>query len=374
MLEISCHGNPFIIQKILEDLCKRGCRLAEPGEFTRTAFVNGKMDLSQAEAVGDTIHAQSEAALRVAQNQLAGVLGRKINGVMDALFAVAAQWESRIDFPEEDLPDGGDDSTIAALEDAQATLGYLESTARYRPLLDCGIGTVLIGPPNGGKSSILNGLIGKERALVSHIPGTTRDFLEEFISVDNWCLRIIDTAGIRQSKDMLERLGMRRSLEKLRFADFVLLIFDGSVPLENLDDSLGEILMEKNGLIVLNKRDLPRAIDDGMLPGIPWPKVSVSALDCGDMAALRQQIIDTLKSNQIVPDGAPCVVNARHRECLLDAIGELNAAKSLVKEGASPEFVAAKINYALHGLARITGRETTETILDQIFNKFCIGK
>jgi tRNA modification GTPase len=332
------------------------------------------MDLSQVEAVGDAIHAQSEAALRVAQNQLSGVLGRKIHGAMDELFAIAAELEARIDFSDEELGEQDSGKMQESLTIIRKNLEYLESTARYRTLLDCGISTVLVGPPNGGKSSILNGLLGKERALVSHIAGTTRDFLEEFIVVGNWCLRIIDTAGIRKSHDALEQLGIRRSIEKLRSADFVLLIFDISAPIEPLDDSLAEILQGKNGLIIFNKKDLEKIANSKMLPPLPWPVVEISAVNCDDMSALRQKIIQTLKSDQIVPDDMPCVVNGRHRECLLEAVGELQSAENLLAGHTSPEFIAAKIHYALHALARITGRETTEAVLDQVFSRFCIGK
>jgi tRNA modification GTPase len=374
MLEISCHGNPLIIQKILEDLCCRGCRLAEPGEFTRVSFLNGKIDLVQAEAVADVIHCQSEAALRIAHNQLAGFLGREVDDIFGSLVQVLAHLEAALDFPEETPFSLAGCHAQANLDALLGRLFSLESTGRYRSVSEMGVRTVIVGPPNAGKSSLLNGLLGQERALVSPIPGTTRDFLEESITVGNWNLRIVDTAGLRSAADGLEQQGMRRSREKLEAADFVLLVFDCSQALPNLDHSDWEVLGEKKGLILLNKRDLSVLADGADVP-LPWKRVPISAINPKDTAELRNYICQELETNRIVRDDLPCVVNLRQGECLRGAINGVKMARQLLlqKEPAL-ELVSAELNLALKFLGEFLGRDTTEDILDQIFDRFCIGK
>jgi tRNA modification GTPase len=373
MLEISCHGNPLIIQKILEDLCSRGCRLAEPGEFTRTAFLNGKMDLAQAEAVADLIHCQSEAALRTAQNQLAGGIGRAIEDICGQLVRILAHLEVTLDFPEEE-PFPIDATEIMANLDAIGNqLNKLEATIRYRPILEFGVQTVIIGPPNVGKSSLLNGLLSRERALVSSIAGTTRDFLEESISIGTWNLRIVDTAGLHHATDDLEQLGMRRSREKLEAADFVLLVLDGSRAIPSLNHFDWAILGQKKGLVLLNKRDLPTLADGTHVP-LPWERISVSAINSSDMAKLKNRICQELEANRIVPNDLPCVVNMRQSGCLRGAIRGTEAARKLLQKEQAMDLAAAELNFALKFLGKITGRDTSEDVLSQIFDQFCIGK
>jgi tRNA modification GTPase len=373
MLEISCHGNPLIIQKILGDLCRRGCGLAEPGEFTRTAFLNGKMNLAQAEAVADMIHCQSEAALRIARDQLSGSLGREIDAIWEQLVQILAHLEATLDFPEEGPFSSDKNRMLADLDTLRSRLFQLESTARYRPILEFGVRTVIIGPPNVGKSSLLNGLLGQERALVSPIAGTTRDFLEESITVGRWSLRIVDTAGLRATADDLEQLGMRRSREKLETADFVLLVFDGSRAMPSLDPSDWGILGKKRGLILLNKRDLPPFADKTHMP-LPWEKISISALDPKDIMELKDRICRELETHRIVLDDLPCVVNLRQGECLREAIRGMETARQLFQEEAALELAATELTLALRFLEKITGRDAREDVLSQIFSQFCIGK
>ncbi|MDR1456773.1 MAG: tRNA uridine-5-carboxymethylaminomethyl(34) synthesis GTPase MnmE [Puniceicoccales bacterium] len=373
MLEISSHGNPLIIQKILEDLCHRGCRLAEPGEFTKTAFFNGKMDLVQAEAVADVIHSQSESALRIANGQLTGSLGVEIAGIWEQLVRIMAQLEVAIDFSE-DEPFALDEYRIMdELGAPLDRLSQLESTARYRPILQLGVRTVIIGPPNVGKSSLLNGLLGQERALVSPIAGTTRDFLEESISVGKWNLRIVDTAGLHSTANDLEQLGMRRSREKLEIADFVLLVFDGSQALPNLDHFDWETFEQKKGLILLNKRDIFTLPDWPHMP-LPWEIIPISALNPKDITGLKNRICQELEAKRIVPDDLPCVVNLRQSACLREAIHGIEMAQILLQKKIIPELVAAELNLVLKSLEKILGRNANEDILNQIFSQFCIGK
>jgi tRNA modification GTPase len=260
-LEISCHGNPFIAQKILEDLLARGCRAAGPGEFTRRAFLNGHIDLSQAEAVMDLIHARSERALAAANQQLRGSLGRHVAALTDELLQALARVEAYIDFPDEDLP--AEDRTL--VRRALATLAQgtdrLLATQHYGEILREGIKTVILGEPNAGKSSLLNRLVGRDRALVSPEPGTTRDFIEERLILGPHCLRLIDTAGLNPSPAPLEKLGMDKTLERAAEADLLILVLDATRPAPALPREIMERLTPENTVVVLNKCDLWPAPD-----------------------------------------------------------------------------------------------------------------
>ncbi|MCX6953140.1 MAG: tRNA uridine-5-carboxymethylaminomethyl(34) synthesis GTPase MnmE, partial [Verrucomicrobia bacterium] len=274
-LEVSCHGNPFIAQKILEDLFARGCRPAEAGEFTQRAFLHGQMDLSQAEAVMDLIHARSERALAAANQQLRGELGRQMETLVGGLLQVLARVEAYIDFPDEDLPP--EDREIVARELARLTreTDRLLATSHYGELLRDGIKTVIVGAPNVGKSSLLNRLVGSERALVSPEPGTTRDFIEERIIVGPHCLRIIDTAGLNPSPAPLEKLGMVKTLERAAEADLFLLVLDSTVSGAVLPPDMVTHIRPSNSIIILNKSDLGDFTPLGSLPaGVPTSRVS----------------------------------------------------------------------------------------------------
>jgi tRNA modification GTPase len=337
------------------------------------AFLNGKMDLAQTEAVADIIHCQSEAALRMANGQLAGFLGEEINDIWEHLVRILAHLEAAIDFPEEEPPSLDCGNAVKNLDALLGRISSLESTSRYRPVLEFGVRTVIIGPPNVGKSSLLNGLLGQDRALVSPIAGTTRDFLEESIPVGGWNLRIADTAGLHSAVDDLEQLGMRRSREKLAAADFVLLVFDGSRVIPNLDHFDWGVLRRKRGLVLLNKRDLPSFGGEAHVP-LSWEKIPISALDPKDIAELKNCICRGLEANQIVPDDLPCVVNLRQAECLRGAIQGMERARRLLRGEFSLELAATELTLALKFLEKITGRDTTEDVLSQIFSQFCIGK
>jgi tRNA modification GTPase len=241
-------------------------------------------------------------------------------------------------------------------------------------VVEFGVRTVIIGPPNVGKSSLLNGFLGQERALVSPIAGTTRDFLEEPISVGRWNLRIVDTAGLHATADALEQLGMRRSVEKLEIADFVLLVLDSSREIPKLDHFDWKVLGQKKGLILLNKRDLPTFADEVRVP-LSWEKISISALNPKDIADLKNRICQELEVNRIAPDDLPCVVNLRQSECLRTAIQGLERARLLLRQNEMVlELIAAELTTALKSLGKILGRDATEDILSQIFDQFCIGK
>lgn len=372
-LEVSCHGNPFIAQKILGDLFNRGCRPAEPGEFTQRAFLNGRMDLSQAEAVMDLIHARSERALAAANQQLRGSLGRRMNGLIDRLLAVLARIEAYIDFPDEDLPPEDRAVVREELQRLAEETDRLLATSHYGELLREGIKTVIVGAPNVGKSSLLNRLVGRERALVSPEPGTTRDFIEERILVGPHCLRLIDTAGINPSPAPLEKLGMEKTREVVAEADLLLVVADGSAAPEAEADPFLALPDGIPALIVLNKSDL--VINGGAASlGRIQDVVRVSALTGAGIEALLAALGARIDALQAVVGADAVAINARHAFSLTLAREALNDARQKVDSGAPVELLASDLRTTLSAFGEITGKVDNERMLDQLFAMFCIGK
>ncbi len=372
-LEVSCHGNPFIAQKILEDLFTRGCRPAEPGEFSKRAFLNGQMDLSQAEAVMDLIHARSDRALAAANQQLRGALGRRIQGLVEALLGVIAQIEAYIDFPDEDLPAEDRSAVLREINRISLDSNRLRATSHYGELLRDGIKTVILGAPNAGKSSLLNRLIGKDRALVSPEPGTTRDFIEERIIVGPHCLRLIDTAGFNRSPAPLEKLGMQKTIERALEADLLLVVLDATEPVAPpFPLALMEKLQTSSLIVVLNKTDLaPTAVASFTVPEARM--IAVSALTGAGMEELQQAIVDLADRAGHDPHDL-VVINARHANALAQSRDWLLAAESKLAANEPIELVASDLRSVIAALGEITGRIDNERILDRLFATFCIGK
>lgn len=379
-LELSCHGNPLIVQLILADLFKRGCRPAEPGEFTRRAFLHGKMELTQVEAVIDLIHARSERALAAAQHQLQGELGRHLEGLIARVLAVLAQIEVYIDFPDEDLPPENRRQVEAELGDVLRGTMRLLATRRYGDLLRDGLKTVLLGAPNVGKSSLLNALVGRERALVSPEPGTTRDFIEERLQVGPHLLRLIDTAGINPNPAEIERLGIAKTAERLAEADLVLWVVDASASFASpsLPETFAGHLVPGKTLLLANKCDLagPRSASVfSMDPKLR--RLEVSALTGAGIDGLRTAIVelaDGLRPALFAEE--QIAVNARHADALRRAEAALRDA--LAGLGLVPpapiELVSGDVRAALDALGEIAGRVDNERMLDALFANFCIGK
>ena len=375
VLEISCHGNPFIAQKILADLFMRGCKPAGPGEFTQRAFLNGKLDLTQAEAVMDLIRASSDRALAAANHQLRGDLGRRMEGLIASLLNVLARIEAYIDFPEEDLPPEDNDWIARELDHLAKETDRLLATSRYGELLRDGIKTVIVGAPNVGKSSLLNRLIGRERALVSPEPGTTRDFIEERIVLGPHCLRIIDTAGLNPSPAALEKLGMEKTIERLAEADLCLIVLDATRPTAtDLGDMLSRIPRRDRVLVVFNKSDLA--------PVVPRPAdlqaevqiVRVSALTGAGMEELSSAIATLADGLQNGASGDFVAINARHAQSLDEACECLRHARKKLTIGESVELMASDLRGTLVAYGEIAGKVDNERMLDQLFSSFCIGK
>lgn len=375
LLEISCHGNPFIAQQILEDLFARGCRPAEPGEFTQRAFLSGRMDLSEAEAVMDLIHARSERALAAANQQLRGGLKRRMDGLIEKLLGVLARIEAYIDFPDEDLPAEDRHAVLAEIKHITLENSRLLATSHYGALLRDGVKTVIIGAPNAGKSSLLNRLVGHERALVDSEPGTTRDFIEERILVGPHCLRLIDTAGLNPTPGPVERRGIEKTLERVAEADVFLLVLDVNKPeIPPLPlDLLGPEAINRT-IVVLNKIDLmpnPTAV----VAEIPTMAVTVStsALTGAGLEDLRQAIVAKADAFQRDPSDV-IAINARHAQALGGARALLEAAAAKLEHQEPIELAASDLRGALEAFGEIGGRVDNERMLDQLFATFCIGK
>jgi tRNA modification GTPase len=369
-LEISSHGSPYVAQRILEDLFARGCRPAEPGEFTLRAFLNGRMDLSQAEAVMDLIHARSERALAVANQQLRGALGARMRELIDAVLGALARIEAYIDFPEEDLPSEDRATVVAALDEIDRGTERLLATSHYGELLREGIKTVLIGEPNAGKSSLLNRLLGRERAIVSAEPGTTRDFIEESFIVGAHRLRLTDTAGLNPAPGAIERLGIDKTAERLREADLVLWVVDATKPRPALPSDLAACIDRENTIVVLNKSDLLPAAE----PAVDASGVRVSALTgagISQLVALIERKADVLQpavGDEVV------AINARHARSLTHARECLAAARAKLIADGPVELLASDLRGVLDALGEISGKIDNEKMLDQLFATFCIGK
>jgi tRNA modification GTPase len=373
-LEVSSHGNPFIAQKILEDLFARGCRPAEAGEFTQRAFLNGRMDLSQAEAVMDLIQARSERALAAAHQQLRGALGRRLEVLIEALLGVIARVEAYIDFPEEDLPPEDRGVLRREVERLAGETARLLATSHHGEILRGGIKTVIVGAPNAGKSSLLNRMVGSERALVSAEPGTTRDFIEERIVVGPHGLRLIDTAGLNPAPDALERRGMAKTLERVAEADLFLVVLDAAQPSPAFDSELLSRLTPKNALVVLNKIDLLRP--DAAYPAVPFalPTVEVSSLTGVGFDRLIAAISRLADGFQEEVGEDQVAINARHAHALARAQDSLAAARDKLVKNLEIELLASDLRETLAAFGEIAGKIDNERMLDQLFATFCIGK
>lgn len=370
-VEIHCHGGTLITQRILEVVLRAGARAAGPGEFTYRAFINGKIDLAQAEAVQELIGAKNDLAIQMAKQQLEGKLSKHIASFQKRLTDIAAILEAWVDFPEEDLEFATMDEIIAQLQEIKKEMEELSATFDDGKIASHGISLCLSGPPNAGKSSLMNALLGTERAIVTDIPGTTRDLLEEEMKLGDLHFRLIDTAGIRETKEIVEQEGIRRSKRAMEQADLILLVLDASCRIDEEAVQLIEMAPKQKTLIVWNKIDLPvvACIEMGV-----FRHVKVSAKEGIGLKELCDQI------HQIVwKEGPPSkeeivITSMRHAQALSRAIGALEILIGGLQTGISPEFVSSDMRNTLSELGTIIGTNITEDILSAIFSKFCIGK
>jgi tRNA modification GTPase len=372
-LEITCHGNPLLVRRITEDCLARGGRLAEPGEFTRRSYLAGRIDLTQAEAVADLIHASSERALASARRMLAGELGRHVARWSDRTLQVLAELEAHIDFPEEDLPPEDPRGPAARLAEIASELSTYARTAKHDGALRAGLRVAVVGAPNAGKSSLLNALTGAERAIVSPEAGTTRDYLEAPVAGLPLAVTAIDTAGLRDGGSAVENLGMTRSLEQARGAHLLLLVVDASAEPPALPAELIALLDPARTLVIANKADLPaHPAQKDFLPQLT--KLSACLLDGRDAEKLRTKLGDFLITQEIAPGAEELVVSVRHAEAMARAAVALTEAVGHLKAPIQTELAAAQARAALDALGEIVGRIDNERMLDKLFASFCIGK
>jgi tRNA modification GTPase len=377
VLEISCHGNPLILESILEQLTGLGCRPARPGEFTQRAFLNGRMDLSQAEALAALVSAQSEKALRIGLAQLKGSLGRRVGQLREVLIEAVAMLEALIDFGDDvrpddlPLPDRRLDGAVAGIEN-------LLSTYRQAKLFTAGLEVIIIGRTNVGKSSLLNALAGKKKAIVTDIPGTTRDLITEIVSLDGLSVRLTDTAGLREPADAIEKEGISLVLESIQQADIILIVLDGSKPLAHEDMDI--VLHNKNNaektIIAVNKSDLPPAWEFHLLTEVStggMDVISISAKSGAGLDDLKKKLT-SLSAPGDHPNGSAVITQLRHKLSLEKALAGVRAASDCLGAGQSPEFAAFELHCAIDALDEITGKIIHDDVLDKIFSTFCIGK
>jgi len=374
-VEIGCHGGMKITQRVLEHILCIGARMAEPGEFTRRAFLNGKMDLIKAEAVADLIHAQSEKAVRAATEQLAGGLSKIFNKIHSLLIDSLAHVEAYIDFPDEDITPDVTDGLLKKMESACKIAQKALDTYHEGEILRHGVRVAIAGLPNAGKSSLLNYLLKKDKAIVSAIPGTTRDSIEAEASINGFPFIFIDTAGLRDSADTIEAEGIRRSRDWIEKSDITLLLADGSETNSAINEKfLSQFSNLSQLILVINKSDLPQKwVIPSELQNIKT--VRTSCISGEGLDDLKSALIEAISANQTSWFGANVTINARHRQKLLLCCEALKNAKSLlITQGTPVEFIAQELTIATNAVGEILGKNTTEDLLDSIFSHFCIGK
>lgn len=364
-VEISCHGGRLVTRRVLERIFEAGARPANPGEFSLRAFLNGKLDLSQAEAVQALIAAKSETALNNAQKQLEGALSTRVRHFQKELTDLAAVLEAWVDFPEEDLEFTSMQEILQSLETICNQMKTLQKTFHDGKALHEGFSLCLLGAPNVGKSSLMNALLGKDRAIVTDIPGTTRDLLEEDLRLGGLHFKLIDTAGVRHTEERVEQEGIRRTHLAVKEADVVLLVLDASRALQEEDQSLLALIPQHKTLIVWNKTDLANP---------PSGAISVSATQKVGLETLKKAIEEILWKGHVPSKDEVLITHLRHYQALHAAIEACEAVISGLQSGISAEFVASDMRAALHALGSIIGANVTEDILSAIFSKFCLGK
>ena len=374
-VEIDCHGGVLAVKRVLEAVISQGARPAEPGEFTKRAFLNGRIDLSQAEAVMDVINAQSEYALKSSVGQLRGSVQKIIKEIRQDILYQIAFIESALDDPEHISIDGYGENLYKEVKTQKAKIENLLETFQEGKLMKEGTKTVILGKPNAGKSSLLNTLVGEERAIVTDIAGTTRDILEETILLHGISLRMIDTAGIRNTEDVVEKIGVKKALESAKDADLILYVVDSSLPLDENDQEIIELLKDRKAIVILNKADLAQVVtEEELRQRTSRPVVLVSAKEEQGIDALEKQIQEMFFEGQLSFNEQVYITNVRHRAALEEARESLEMVEKSIEDQMPEDFFSIDLMNSYEALGKIIGESVGEDLVNEIFSKFCTGK
>ena len=377
MCEINSHGGPIVVKKILELCLENGARMAEPGEFTKIAFLNGRIDLAQSEAIIDMINAKTEKEQQASINQLEGNLSNKINEIREDIMQKIVDIEASIDYPEYDIEEITKGELRKMLERVNIKLKELESNFEKGKLIKDSIKMAIIGRPNAGKSSLLNAILNQDRAIVTEYEGTTRDIIEEFIVIEGIPIKVIDTAGIRnKTEDKIEQIGIEKAKEIAKNADLVIYIIDSSKKIEEEDKEILKLLKDKKVIIVLNKQDLNTEISEETeeIKKINKPKIKLSALKKDGIGQLYKEISEMFRLGEIIIDDSVTVTNERHKEIIKNAQKNTNDSINSIDKNMPVDIIQISIKQTLEELGKITGNTVSEDIIDEIFKKFCLGK
>lgn len=377
MCEINSHGGTFVVRKILEVCLKNGARMATPGEFTKRAFLNGRIDLTKAEAVIDLINAKSEKETKASINQLEGKLSLEIKRIKSMILSLLADIEASIDYPEYDeAEEVSNNKALTKLDKIQTELEKLNKSFETGKIIKDGIKVAIIGRPNSGKSSLLNAILKEDRAIVTDIEGTTRDTIEELVSIDGIPFKFIDTAGIREADNKVEEIGIEKSKKVAKESDLIIAMFDNSKKLTKEDEEILEFIKNKNAIIILNKTDLKEKVLENEEKIKKWGKdiIKISLLSNCDLSDFYKELNILFELNKINPDNEIIVTEMRHKKLIEDAIEHTKNAKKTILDNIPIDIISINIKEIVEDLSKITGENVTEDVIKEIFSKFCLGK
>ena len=376
MCEINSHGGTIVTKKILELCLKNGARLAEPGEFTKKAFLNGRIDLSQAEAIIDIINSKTEKELKASTKQLEGYLSKEIQNIKASILEILVDIEASIDYPEYDIEEVTNEKAMQKLLIIKEKEEKLLKSFENGKIIKQGLNVAIIGRPNAGKSSLLNAILKEERAIVTNIEGTTRDTIEEFITIEGIPVKIIDTAGIRNANDEIEKIGIEKSKKMADEADLIITVIDSSSELSNEDKEILEFIKDKKGIIVLNKNDLKTKIDENTyeINSLNKKIIKISALNKNGIDEIYKQISEMFNFGEIVIDESTVITSQRQKEAIENALKNTIKCIEIIANKMPIDIVAIHLTENLKELGKITGETVSEEIIKEIFKKFCLGK
>jgi tRNA modification GTPase len=374
IVEINCHGGYLVTEKVLELVLRNGARYAEQGEFTRRAFINGRIDLTQAEAVMDVIHSKTEKGISLSLDQLRGDLKKQINRLRGLLLDVAAHVNVVLDYPEEGIDEPIPENLLDNLNEVLRSSNELIASYDKGKMIKEGVKTTIVGKPNVGKSSLLNSLLREERAIVTHIAGTTRDVIEEVVNIKGIPLVLVDTAGIRNTEDVIENIGVERSIQQIGKADLILFVLDGSQEVQEEDKRIYEQIKGKNVIGILNKSDLKRVADIALFSDIAtW--IEISAKENTGISDMEEKIYNTIVSGQVEDSSQKLVItNVRHKTALEKTKDSINNIFETIEIGFPMDLIAVDLKEAMDSLSEVTGEISSEDLLDHVFSNFCVGK